>query len=107
MCSTCWEEHGSPADWTPQTARFIELVGTLYGELGHSTGGPLHVVLDDWNLDGPIEPYYSLGDSRKTREVCDEIVAILNDWTPTERYAAMAHLDGFVQRPTEAPADPG
>lgn len=98
MCSQCWEKAGSPAEWTPQTDRFIELADRLYEE--HSTGGPLHVYLDDWNLDGTVEPFYEVLDSDddETREVCDELAAILNGWTAAQRYSAVAYWHGYARK---------
>ena len=106
MCGSCWEEAGEPTEWTPQTARFIELHDELY-QL-EPVGGPLHAVLDDWNLDGVIEPYWSatncdLDDDHpdvvRTLELCTEIAAILNAWTEALRYAAMAYVRGYLPRP--------
>lgn len=104
MCGGCWEEHGSPTEWTPRTARFIELHDALY-EL-EPRGGPLHAVLDDWNLDRQIEPYWpALGlandlddddpDMQRIRDLCTEIAEILNGWTVEQRYAAKAYADNY------------
>src|SRR5688572_17079926 len=82
----------------------LELIRELYAI--HSTGGPLHVQLDDGNLDGTIEPWYDgftdteldelycdgepiaelpplapavvEGLGRSTRQLCDDIAARLN-----------------------------
>jgi hypothetical protein len=106
MCGGCWEESGSPTEWTPETAPFIELHDELY--LLEPVGGPLHAVLDDWNLGGLIEPYWSAlncdldddhPDAVRTRELCTEIAVILNAWTEPQRYAAMAYASGFIPRP--------
>jgi hypothetical protein len=108
VCGSCWEDHGAPTEWTPQTARFIELHDALY-QL-EPAGGPLHTVLDDWNLKGQIEPYWeSLGiardledddpDMQRIRNLCTEIAAILNGWTEPQRYAAMAYADDYLPRP--------
>jgi hypothetical protein len=103
MCSGCWEEAGSPTEWTPETARFIELHDELY--LLEPVGGPLHVVLDDWNLGGQIELYWSAIsvpsqlDAQRVRGLCTEIAAILNAWTEDQRYAAMAYADRSIPRP--------
>lgn len=111
MCGGCWEEHGSPAEWTPQTARFIDLHNALYDL--EPTGGPLHSVLDDWNLDGIIEPHWpALGivhtledldhDApvlQHIRHLCTELAAILNGWTEPQRYAAKAYADDYLPRP--------
>jgi hypothetical protein len=106
MCDGCWREAGSPTERTPDTARLVELIGKLY-EI-HPTGGPLHAVLDDWNLDtAVIEPYYDgwrdedLDDALwhggvSTRALCDEIAALLNAMIVTQRISALAYADGFA-----------
>jgi hypothetical protein len=123
MCDSCWRDAGSPTERTPDTARLVELIGKLY-EI-HATGGPLHSVLDDWNLDtAVIEPYYDgwraedldalwYGDipfaeldplapavverlGVSTRALCDEIAALLNAMTVTQRISALAYADGFA-----------
>lgn len=95
-------------------ARLAYLVTQLYKI--HPVGGPLHVVLDDHNLDGVIQPYYdgwtdadldadyyegwSIADlppeapavveglGVSTRALCDEIAALLNGMTVSQREAA-------------------
>jgi hypothetical protein len=108
MCGDCWEQHGAPTDWTPQTARFIELHDALYDL--EPMGGPLHSVLDDWNLDDEIEPYWpALGIAcdledddpalEHIRHLCTELAAILNGWTEAQRYAANAYAANYLPRP--------
>jgi hypothetical protein len=125
VCDTCWTDVGSPKDWTPQTAELVALIADLYRI--HAVGGPLHSVLDDWNLDGTIEPYYSDWDADdldalhqldppapavdgqpgvSTRSLCDRIAAILNDMTADQRYAALAYHDGYLPRPATERAEP-
>lgn len=54
MCATCWADYGSPALRTPEVGRAAKLVAKLYD--GHTAGGYLHIVTDDWNLeDGHVE----------------------------------------------------
>jgi hypothetical protein len=95
--------------------RLTELIVELYKI--HAVGGPLHVVLDDRNLDGVIEPYYDCysedeldelwyggwriaeldlgapavakGLGRSMRQLCDEIAAVLNGMDEDERYEAV------------------
>ncbi|HEU5109834.1 MAG TPA: hypothetical protein VFT95_14930 [Micromonosporaceae bacterium] len=103
----------SPSEWTPTTARVVELIRELYTM--HPTGGPLHAALDDWNVeyDGHIEPLYSIPAygprpaspddwSPRTHEVCDEISARLLSMTVPQRMATLAYWEGFVERPAEA-----
>lgn len=117
MCRGCWEcEDEFPADWTPKIARAVVLWRRLYDDLGEPTGGPLHVYLDDYNLDlDVVEPHYyepRLGpDSDEpyaadVPAVCDELAALLNAMTLAERYTVMAYADGFhdVPGPFELPA---
>jgi hypothetical protein len=98
-----------------QTGRLANLIGELYRI--HAAGGPLHVQLDDGNLDGVIEPWYSgyaaeeldalwlegwplaelppeceavtSGLGRSTRQLCDEIAQILNATPEAERRGAV------------------
>lgn len=107
MCGNCWTEAGSPTERTPQTQHLVDLIEALYS--AHPTGGPLHSVLDDWNLDDAITPYYDCwteaeldepcgdeGDGT-TREVCDEIAALLNGMSVPQRYAALAYAEGLAE----------
>ena len=94
MCFTCYEKAGEPKELPPEVDRFIALADELYDE--HPTGGPLHAVLDDWNIDGEIKPYDSIEVGGRTRELCDEIAALMNGWTVDQRYAAMAKWNGVI-----------
>lgn len=123
MCGDCWKEAGSPTERTPDTDRLVQLIGDLYAI--HPTGGPLHVVLDDWNVDtATIEPGYehhtdaaldalyyqgwpiadlppeapavTEGLGRSTRSLCDEIAALLTAMTMPQRYAVLAYRDGLI-----------
>lgn len=95
--------------------RVIELIRELYSI--HSVGGPLHVAIDDGNLDGVITPSYEHyadaeldalwfegwpiaeldpgapavveGLGRSMRQICDELAAALNTMTVDEREAAI------------------
>lgn len=110
MCRGCRECEGEfPADWTPKIARAVVLWRRLYDELDEPTGGPLHVYLDDYNLDiDVIKPYYF--ESERLRAgmdpyvadmltTCDELAALLNAMTLSERYTAMAYADAFHEAP--------
>jgi hypothetical protein len=65
----------------------VVLVQRLY-EL-HAAGGPLHVQLDDGNLDMPsgMEPWYGTPDKHdaETHEVCDLICALMTPMTLYQR----------------------
>lgn len=102
MCKDCWKKSGSPTDLPATYERFAELVRDLYDF--HSVGGPLHVVLDDWNLDGHITPYpgetyideYDQTDNTEyVYLISQEIADLLNAMSPPERRAALAKVDGL------------
>lgn len=112
MCRGCWEcEDEFPAEWTPQIARAVVLWRRLYDDLGEPTGGPLHVELDDYNLDyDEIVPSYSFpayngepakedGYPPEVHEVCDELAALLTVMTLAERYTVMAYADAYHDVP--------
>lgn len=110
MCKGCWEcEDEFPATWTPPIARAVVLWRRLYDDLGEPTGGPLHVYLDDYNLDiEVIEPHYYAprlgpdGDEPYAADVpavCDELAALLNAMTLAERYTVMAYADADHEVP--------
>lgn len=75
----------------------VELIRALYAL--HPTGGPLHVALDDLNLDDdrlPITPAYAIPGygprpaspdtyDRHTHHLCDEIARLLNGMTEGQR----------------------
>lgn len=99
----------------------IDLIRELYAI--HPTGGPLHSVLDDGNLDGTIRPYYDcftdeeldelysdgwkIADldpqapvvverlGRSTRQICDQIAAIMNTMTVEDRELARTRALGY------------
>lgn len=113
MCRSCWVEAGSPTEKTSTTDHLVRLIRALYCE--HVTGGPLHVNLDDNNLDGGIEPFYRIFteselakpldfldddleefEGRSLRSICDEIAELLNEMTEPQRYAAIAYWNGYI-----------
>lgn len=118
MCVNCWNEAGQPANWTPEIAEALALVRELYAI--HPTGGPLHVQLDDWNIDGDIVPIYKgwlprqlearyldgwpVDDEaqvpgRSLRQLCDEIAAKMGPMTLEDRMSVLAYHDGFTVPP--------
>ena len=105
MCGACWIDMGKPVAWSPEVDEAVKLIKRLY-EL-EPTGGPLHVELDDWNLDGDITPMYVLppyGEtpghpdhySAETHDLCDRIAAILNPMKVGWRGSVLAHAEGWV-----------
>lgn len=99
MCGDCWAEHGSPTIWNPEVAAVADLVTELYDDYGCTTGGPLHVYVDDWNLDIPtIEPYWSEDDDPALIAFVTALAQRLEALSVPERYSALAHHDGFARQ---------
>jgi hypothetical protein len=99
MCMSCWETAGRPDEMTERTTEFLKLVDVLY--VDHSTGGPLHAELDDWNVDGTFTTEYL--DMHATEEnfaaltyLVERICDLANRMTPNQRRAALAIRDGFL-----------
>lgn len=52
MCLTCVEKYGgTDVEVTDDMRRVSRLVNDLYSLEGCVTGGPLHIVVDDYNLE--------------------------------------------------------
>lgn len=93
MCTGCWEEAGRPTELPATADEFTGLYRQLYDIC--AVGGPLHSVLDNWNLEGHIRPYPGLDYDDETYELCQRISGLLNGMTEPERFAAVAAADGF------------
>lgn len=117
------------------TGRAYELLTALYAI--HPTGGPLHTAVDDGNLDGVIDPHYSgwsdtdldtvyfegwpiadlppeapavvEGLGQSTRQICDELAALLNAMPERDRAAVVdsrrrgSHQNNRVTKSTRVP----
>lgn len=100
MCDYCrakWDSYGRPDDWTADVQRAVKLIDVIYEE--ESTGGPLHVVLDDWNITGVIEPWDSPDFSPEVLQAAHELAKLFNGMPERLRAAALAYADGFVPIP--------
>ena len=86
MCVDCWKEYDSPTIDTPDVRAVAVLIADLYQE--HGTGGGLHVLVDDWNID--ILDGYDLSTALERR--CLEALRKLSE---DERASALALHDGF------------
>lgn len=93
MCRGCWEAAGRPTALPASAGEFSDLFKQLY-EIS-VVGGPLHSVLDDWNLEGEITPFPGLDFDDETYALCERIAGLLNAMPEPERYASVAAADGF------------
>lgn len=100
MCRNCWAAHGQPADWNPQIAHALHLIRTIYAT--ESTGGPLHVVLDDWNIDdGPLQLHRYDECDPQAMAAAEELVALLRRMAVAERASALAYHCGYAPVPQD------
>lgn len=126
MSAEEWDEYGRPDDWNPKVKRALELIRAIYEYA--AAGGPLHVILDDWNIedgdvnlaaqdlrDGyfrwgpggvriPYDPYDFLeeDETRQVRDAVAELVPLLAEMTVNERASALARHWGYLPTATEA-----
>lgn len=124
MCRACWHgDHGAPVIATAEVLVTAELIRRLYEDLGQSTGGPLHWMLDDMNVDdgqferkrdsypddlytylwdGRFETYAQAGDdiSDERKQAIEDTCRLI--WTSFERMpeshrvASIAWCHGWV-----------
>lgn len=92
MCSSCWAEYGKPTEMPDNGDAVVALIRELYDQPDGGAGGPLHVVLDDWNLeDGHLDPYLGSDDwTPRTWELAVQISAALAAMPLMHRVAVLA-----------------
>lgn len=121
MCRGCWVgTYGAPIISSDDVLVTAELIRRLYEDLGCSTGGPLHWMLDDMNIDdeqfenvdidklcaylfdGSFERYARAGDDtsdeRKNaiKETCALILHAFRGMPESHRAAAIAWHEGWI-----------
>lgn len=121
MCRPCWAgDYGSPIVSSDEVLVTAELIRRLYEDLGCPTGGPLHAMLDDMNIDdqqvartdvdkecaylfdGSFERWAQAGDDtsgeRKNaiKETCALIVHAFRGMPESHRAAAIAWHEGWI-----------
>jgi hypothetical protein len=117
-----WVDLGRPDDWNPKVKRALELIRAIY--VYAPTGGPLHVILDDWNIDdgfiahaiederdgyqnpmhwgcNPYEDYEDY-EEQELRASVRELLPLLGEMTVNERASALARHWGDLPTATEA-----
>jgi hypothetical protein len=62
MCKGCYYDSGAPTMIPDNAAEIVDAIRALYAHPRGAVGGPLHVELDDWNIeDGFWEPWSGEG----------------------------------------------
>lgn len=113
MCSTCWSQNGSPKIVNYKVLEVVGLIKKIYEY--SSTGGNLHIVLDDWNIDlKSID--WCLKNALKLNiheagleelELERKCATLLRSMPLKERASALALNDGFFKSepPLASPKD--
>lgn len=100
MCRDCWEEYGSPKLYNANVKRASDLAKSVYAS-GLLTGGALHIVLDDFNVEDECVDFCAkyLEDNRSdygdTYELQKECIQAFKILTEDERASALAVHDGY------------
>lgn len=113
-----WTDNGAPILWNPDIAECVALYAELKTHDRCASGGPLHIITDDANLDDcwlEVEPdrynkrvwgghgvgWRTLDEIEWPPEViriCDRILELLRDMSEPQRYAVNAYHWGYAQK---------
>lgn len=97
MCEQCWAEYGSPEIVNDRIIHAASLVNVIYTH--NLVGMPLHVFLDDWNIEGD----WQLWQDHKTKvseecwEAAEELREIALSMTISERASFLALAKGYFE----------
>lgn len=100
MCRNCWKQRGSPKIRNERIEKAVEAIAEVHKF--HVTGGNLHIVIDDWNIEDRhvlfcdeaiYSPNYPFSEEQRTAEsVC---LAIFRSLSVKERASALALSEGY------------
>lgn len=95
MCQGCYaEEYGAPSTLPANADEVLALVRAVYDAPDGGTGGNLHIVLDDWNLeDSSIRWCLEREGLTDAERACGEALLAM---TESERAAVLAVADGYL-----------
>jgi hypothetical protein len=105
VCYACWAEDGKPSELPENADEIVELINKLYAQPDGFTGGPMHVVTDDWNVEDEIvenclrDINRGLTAGAWSVETCGlawQIGKRLLLLTEDQRSAVLAKRDGFI-----------
>lgn len=91
MCRSCWNELGRPTSEDPAVIRAAEAIAALYDET--FSGGALHIVTDDWNLEDDTLQWCH--DSHPLTPVEKAAYEALLPLSVGDRGAALAKFEGW------------
>lgn len=104
MCYGCWADAGGSTDLPDNHEEIITAIKELYAMEGCDTGGPLHVELDDDNVDMPDgwvpyngrpgdAPWHGPEVIAKAQQICD----FMNPLPVPQRWAIIGKWRGHFQ----------
>lgn len=98
MCRSCYvDTYGAPTDLPDNAETIIEQINDLYAQPDGGTGGPLHVALDDMNLDDDCwEPYTEHDWLPRTMELAKQISRRMKVLSVDQRAAVIAKWEGWL-----------
>lgn len=99
MCQFCYvDEYPGPPDLPDNTDEIVDRIRLLYSLPHCDMGGPLHVEIDDFNVDfdwKPYQfdpPYYS----DEAMKVASEICNLMKPLTVKQRADVLARFEGWI-----------
>jgi hypothetical protein len=102
MCCDCLEEYDPEPVSDEKMAEVIAAIKEVYAQEGGSTGGGLHIVLDDWNIEDyhvdyclnwiQTDGFY--GDNHAWRAVDLRCAKLLRELTEGQRASVMRKFGG-------------
>ena len=98
MCYACWDELGKPAILNAKTRALPSLIKAVYAEPTGGSGGLLHIVLDDWNIENDSIAYCAdeANHSRLMTAAESACIDHMFDMTIEERASGMALESGWL-----------
>jgi hypothetical protein len=98
MCCGCWkEEYGAPTNLPDNAREIMDAIDLLYATEGCGTGGPLHVQVEDNNVEVEWKPYNGPGGSWYSDLAMQRAQVVADFMTPLsidQRAAVMAKYNG-------------
>lgn len=95
MCNECWVDMGAPCDLPPTTADLVGLIQELYAQPDGGSGGPLHVLLDDFDVDC-VEPFLGQEWLPTTLRLAERIAEHMRPLSTDQRAAVLAVWEGWL-----------
>ncbi len=96
MCEACWtDEYGRSTDLPANGEDIADRIRLLYSKDGCGTGGPLHVQIDDFNIEGVWKPWSGGDYPNDVMVLAQQICDAMNPLTDLQRAAVLARWEGW------------